>query len=164
MTWTSPRTWVAGETVTASILNTHVRDNLLDLAGTTAAWTAWSPTVDQGASTNISKTVTEARSKTSGKTIHGMFRLVLAAAGTAGSPVTVNLPATAFSSVAALLGGGAVYDASTTTWYNAFLRKASTTTAIFVADVAADAGWGATPNLALASGDVLVGAFTYEGA
>src|SRR3990167_3647383 len=28
MAWTSPRTWVTGETVTAALLNTHVRDNL----------------------------------------------------------------------------------------------------------------------------------------
>lgn len=31
MAWTTPRTWVAGEVVTASIMNTHVRDNLDDL-------------------------------------------------------------------------------------------------------------------------------------
>src|SRR5690349_11167290 len=29
--WTAPRTWVALETVTASLLNTHLRDNLLYL-------------------------------------------------------------------------------------------------------------------------------------
>lgn len=28
MAWTAPRTWVTGELVTASIMNTHVRDNL----------------------------------------------------------------------------------------------------------------------------------------
>jgi hypothetical protein len=28
MSWTTPRTWVTGELVTASLLNTHVRDNL----------------------------------------------------------------------------------------------------------------------------------------
>lgn len=28
MAWTAPRTWVAGEVVTAALLNTHVRDNL----------------------------------------------------------------------------------------------------------------------------------------
>ena len=28
MAWTSPRTWVAAETVTAAQLNTHIRDNL----------------------------------------------------------------------------------------------------------------------------------------
>ncbi len=28
MAWTSPRTWAAGETLTAALLNTHLRDNL----------------------------------------------------------------------------------------------------------------------------------------
>ena len=36
MAWTQPRTWVAGELVTAAIMNTHVRDQLLAIAGGTA--------------------------------------------------------------------------------------------------------------------------------
>lgn len=32
MAWTSPRTWTTGELVTASMMNTHVRDNLLETA------------------------------------------------------------------------------------------------------------------------------------
>jgi len=31
MAWTAPRTWVSGELVTASLFNTHLRDNLLAL-------------------------------------------------------------------------------------------------------------------------------------
>lgn len=31
MAWTTPRTWVAGEIVTAALMNVHVRDNLDDL-------------------------------------------------------------------------------------------------------------------------------------
>lgn len=31
MAWTSPRTWVPGEKVLASLLNAHLRDNLLHL-------------------------------------------------------------------------------------------------------------------------------------
>lgn len=31
MAWTTPRTWTPGETVTASMMNVHVRDNLSDL-------------------------------------------------------------------------------------------------------------------------------------
>lgn len=31
MAWTAPRTWSPGETVTASLMNTHLRDNLLVL-------------------------------------------------------------------------------------------------------------------------------------
>lgn len=30
MAWTAPRTWVSGETLTAALMNTHVRDNLLE--------------------------------------------------------------------------------------------------------------------------------------
>jgi hypothetical protein len=32
MAWTAPRTWVTDEVVSASQLNTHVRDNLLETA------------------------------------------------------------------------------------------------------------------------------------
>lgn len=37
MAWTAPRTWVTGEVVTASIMNTHVRDNLLSTSRLLAA-------------------------------------------------------------------------------------------------------------------------------
>lgn len=36
MAWTTPRTWVPGELVTASMMNTHVRDNLNFLYSSTA--------------------------------------------------------------------------------------------------------------------------------
>jgi hypothetical protein len=48
MSWTTPRTWVVGEVLTAANLNTHVRDNLAWAAGaskltarvnSTASWT-----------------------------------------------------------------------------------------------------------------------------
>lgn len=32
MAWTAPRTWVADEIVTAALMNTHLRDNLLETA------------------------------------------------------------------------------------------------------------------------------------
>ncbi len=35
MTWTAPRTWVTAETVTAAIMNAHVRDNLLETSAAT---------------------------------------------------------------------------------------------------------------------------------
>ena len=31
MAWTAPRTWVTGEIVTAALMNTHLRDNMLDI-------------------------------------------------------------------------------------------------------------------------------------
>lgn len=41
MAWTSPRTWVALEDLTAANFNTHVRDNLKAIGD---AWTAYTPT------------------------------------------------------------------------------------------------------------------------
>lgn len=41
MAWTAPRTWVAGETVTAALLNVHLRDNLNTFSD---PWTAYTPT------------------------------------------------------------------------------------------------------------------------
>ena len=38
MAWTTPRTWVVNEVLTAALLNTHVRDNLLELAPDVAWW------------------------------------------------------------------------------------------------------------------------------
>ena len=32
MAWTPPRTWVNGETIDASIMNTHIRDNQIGRA------------------------------------------------------------------------------------------------------------------------------------
>lgn len=36
MAWTAPRTWVTGETVTAALMNAHIRDNFLETATATA--------------------------------------------------------------------------------------------------------------------------------
>lgn len=46
MAWSSPRTWVAGEVVTAAIGNTHWRDNFRAIGD---AWTAYTPTWKSGA-------------------------------------------------------------------------------------------------------------------
>jgi hypothetical protein len=49
MAWTTPRTWVAGETHTAAQHNTHVRDNLNYLYGARlGGWVATGGTVVQG--------------------------------------------------------------------------------------------------------------------
>ena len=40
MAWTSPRTWAAAETVTAALMNAHVRDNLKAVS----EWTSYTPT------------------------------------------------------------------------------------------------------------------------
>lgn len=41
MAWTNPRTWAAGEDLTAALLNTHVRDNFKAIGD---AWQSYTPT------------------------------------------------------------------------------------------------------------------------
>ena len=153
MAYTAPRTWVANETVTAALMNTHIRDNEIALYGTDSTYT---PQIDQGATTNIAKTVNEARYVQVGRIVHVWVFLTLTAAGTAGSSATVTLPVTASGHAAgAPVGHCLVYDTSTTTRYNGNAEIVSTTTVGFGVDGVNTGPWGATPNLALASGDQL---------
>jgi hypothetical protein len=100
MAWTTPRTWVSGETVTAALMNTHVRDNLSALLPSGTGWTT--PTFAAGTYTaSGSMTWTLASGDVAlhkyiviGKTVH--WHLVLTTTTVAGTPSTglrVALPA-----------------------------------------------------------------------
>ena len=56
------------------------------------AWNAYTPTVSQGATTDIAKTVTYAKYRQAGKTVDGQVSLVVTGSGTAGFAVQVTLP------------------------------------------------------------------------
>ena len=116
----------------------------------------WTPQIDQGASTNISKTVTTAFYVRFGNIVLAWANLALTASGSAGSAVTVTLPvAPSGHNANDSIGGGQVNDSSSATnalvvdvWFN------SGSTVYFQAASVASAGrWGAVPNVALASGD-----------
>ncbi len=71
------------------------------------ALTDWTPTVDQGASTNIGKSSTYAKVSRVGRQIQATFRVVFNASGTAGSAIVVSLPvaAAATSNITAIGSG-----------------------------------------------------------
>ena len=54
MAWTAPRTWVTGEIVTSSNMNTHVRDNLLETAPAKVA-TAGEEVIADGANSIVQR-------------------------------------------------------------------------------------------------------------
>jgi hypothetical protein len=54
MAWTAPRTWTTSEIVTASIMNTHVRDNLLE-TGPAKASTAGGFIIGTGTANTITE-------------------------------------------------------------------------------------------------------------
>ena len=88
MAWTAPRTWVAGETVTAAMLNAHLRDNLKAI---TDPWTTYTPTIG-GGWTLGSGTITGNYIRI-GKTVHVRIGWILGS-GTkhASSSPTLSLP------------------------------------------------------------------------
>ena len=184
-------TYADGDVVTASVLNTYVRDQVisqvtsgtrptgtagqeiyetdtgrkmiyngsawLELGRTTGVQT-WTPQVDQGATTNIGKTVVLARYVQVGNITFVWCTLTMTGAGTAGSSVTVTLPVAASGyNVNDPIGSGQVADSSAGAnsaivgvWIN------SSSTVCFQIDSTASAGrWGLNPNIALASGDAI---------
>ena len=166
MAWTTPGTATAGSVLTASFWNTQVRDNFVEFAPLFAAWTSYTPQIDQGATTNIAKTVNYARYLKVGRLAIVQFRLDVTGTGTAGSNVTVTLPSAVVpvgsSGLAGTFGYGQIYDASTAVNYGCQIRPLSTTTVAFSGDWSSAAFWGTTPNLAVANGDQLHGTLICE--
>jgi hypothetical protein len=124
--------------------------------GRTSGGQTWTPQIDQGATTNITKTITTARFVQVGNVCYVWCTLALTGAGTAGSAVTVTLPVTPASYNANdSMGSGHIVDASAgansanvSVWYSGGAAV------YFQIDSTAAAGrWGTNPSIALASGD-----------
>lgn len=115
---------LTNKTLTAPAVNGGVLDSATTIggvsgaqlaAGAYGAWTSWTPRVDQGASTNIAKTVHWAKYVKDGKKVTVQGRLSITGAGTVGGPITIlNLPVAAVS-YSLIVGVGTLYDASTAT-------------------------------------------------
>lgn len=109
MAWTTPRTWVAGEVLTAALLNTHLRDNLNAING---IWQAYTPTYTGGFNAGSGATLV-GRWTQIGKTVHFRARITLGTGFTIGSAAGLSLPVnynntTANSNVFSVLGSTGV--------------------------------------------------------
>jgi len=114
MAWTAPRTWVAGETVTAAQMNTHIRDNLLDaFPNTPDAWTIYSPVLTATTNPTLGNSTLTGSYMVIGNTVHFRFRLTIGSTFSAGSGTyqfTLPLPTSANVTVNDTAGTGAVND------------------------------------------------------
>lgn len=83
---TTPRTWVTGELLTATLLNVELRDALTNLQ---AAWTAWTPspalTVVSGTNPTMGNSTVVGATHRIGKTILWRLRITLGSTFAAGS-------------------------------------------------------------------------------
>lgn len=161
MAWTTPGTAVSNTPLTASFWNTNVRDQMTEVAPIMTAWTTYSPTVAQGGSTNISKTVTYSKYVRVGKFVYWQFRLDMSGAGTGGNGVTLTVPVNPATASVVGFGNGVIADASTSTSYHGMWINISNLL-YFIGDWSGVNTWGSVPNIALASGDSIYGSVFYE--
>ena len=134
--------------------------------GLEPVWTPYTPTLSQGASTNIAKTVTYAKYAVAGKWVTCQVSLASAGAGTSGAAVTVTLPvAAAFVSLP--VGSGTYLDNGTALYPVIATLASSTTVTLFRADVSDGSGAarvGIDPNIAVAAVDNISFSISYEAA
>lgn len=161
MAWNTPTTVSTGDVLTATRYNADVQANLTEFASLFSAWTSWTPQIDQGVTTNIAKTVVTAKYVKVGRLVIANAVLTVSGTGTAGSSVIIksaSFPAAVSSQV---FGSGSIYDSSVTTTYNASAQMNGSDFQ-FVPDVTTNQAWGANPNVAIASGDVIRFLIIYE--
>lgn len=97
MTWSTPRTWAAGEKPTAAELNQEIRDDLNAIVPIGPnGWTAYTPTLTQ--SSTVTKTVTYAKYMKVGRMVHVTALLTVTGSGAANNAILVGLPFTAAAS------------------------------------------------------------------
>lgn len=122
----------------------------------------WTPQVDQGATTNIAKTIESARYDVCGRWVKGFASLAITGTGTAGSLITCTLP---LPYAYTYEGGvaGAYFKAAGGVRYTIVGEINSTSPAKFVLvnDASGNSALGAAPNFAVGNGDVFRFSFEY---
>lgn len=124
--------------------------------------TAHTPTIAQGASSNIAKTTNYSQYRIVQGICEWWFNFAMTASGTGGSQFTLTLPVnSAISTVGVTIGNGMVFDASVPTIDTGHYEIVSASTISLAVSEGTNAPWGASPNIALASGDLIRGHVRY---
>lgn len=166
MAWSTPRTWAAGEDLTAALLNTHVRDNLRAIGD---PWATYTPTWT-AATTNpaIGNGAIDAAYMQAGRLVDFRIGITFGSSTDAGSGMySLTLPVA--PKAVRWVFQGTVYDTSTGDWYAISGHAAAGSSTITLMRPpgtagAALVGTGATAPVTLADGDVISVAGTYEAA
>lgn len=163
MTWSTPRTWAAGEKPTAAQFNQEIRDDLNAVVPVGPnAWTDYTPTLTQSGA--VTKTVTYARYTKVGRLVHVTVLMTATAAGTANNAIKVSLPFTAATNSALRAGMFSVRNASGPNNFVGACQFFSTTTVVGITNNNSEFLGAASSafSSALASGDIVSIDLTYE--
>lgn len=161
----TPKTWVAGDVLTAAQLNAELRDALLGafpLGPPDTAWTSYTPTLTQPGA--VTKTVTYAKYQRVGRLIVANGLLTCTGTGTAANQVAVGLPVAAAQAANMPAGSLYIFDASAGLFYNAVLSLTTTTTGVGFVNASGNALGVNSFTAALAAADIVGFSAIYESA
>lgn len=157
MAWTTPKTdFDPGDVLTSDQMNA-IGNNLLTVGG---AWTSYTPTLAQGATTNISKTVDYAKYLDAGSLTIVRIQLTATGTGTANNAITITTPTTAAQ--ATLFVGTGWYDDAGVAYRSLAFLQSATTLSLFRTDSTVGGQIGVNPNIAVANADVIFVEAIYE--
>jgi len=156
---TTPATFVTNETVTATKLNTEIRDAF---TGIQAAWTSYTPTwTSTGTAPSLGNGAISGRYLQIGKTVFVRIALQTGSTSTYGTGAySFSLPLTANLSTWDAAGSCAIMDNSGSNRYG-FTAILSSTTAVSAADGTGVRPTATTP-LTFATGDRITFQLAYE--
>lgn len=160
MAWTqlTQANATAGNAILASD-HAQVFENLNILG---AAWTSYTPTIAQGATNNIAKTVNYAKYLQFGKTVLVQISVSMTAAGTTSNAISCTLPVNRANSTLLDIGFGDFDDSGTATY--AFTARTSSNNAFQMLRNSNDSAQllGLGVAFAIASGDNFRAFLMYE--
>lgn len=129
---------------------------------TNGAWTSWTPTFSQSGAVSVS--VNKASYVQIGKMVMASLDVAFSSAGTSGNLLLLTSLPVAAAAGSIVIGNGNLYDSGSSTNYNYLFRRVNDTNIRLIGDWSGANGWGVTPSLAIASGDICRGILNYEAA
>lgn len=155
MAWTTPRTWVAGEVLTAALMNTHLRDQLATIGD---AWPSFTPaivgwTLNNGTLTGVMKQ--------EGKHVRGSIVFTFGSSTAVSGNLRFTLPVTKASGQSTI-GGCGLNDVAPGNRYWRYAWNSTSTEMQFSTE--ADVRVSGTVPFTWATGDTASIEFDYQAA
>lgn len=162
MAWIAPRTWVAGEIVTAANMNNHIRGNFRALGD---PWTTYTPVwASTGTAPTLGNGTIDGGFAQAGQLVFFSIVLTIGSTSTAGTSIyTLTLPVPTALPANAAVGSAHYFDASPTGYYS-YTAYRSGGDAGQIALSATNTRWNATSPVVPAVGDVISVNGCYEAA
>lgn len=164
MAWSTPRTWVTGELVTSTLLNTEVRDNLSAAFPGGTDFQSWSPSY---ANLTVGNGTVVSNYFRAGELIVASFQFALGSTSAIGTGPTISWPVAAQLTSNNVVGDAWFLDSGTASYGGQLLVVSSVFTPrveVATGTYATETTLSSTVPFTWTTGDVLAFTATYQAA